>query len=342
MMRKILFLLIVSFVSTAVTAALIIQTDWFWKAAFPKCFNRAVSGVVIKELNYDQKTIQIAGEWSFKNIKVVVQADRIYKIDAAEMVLKDVWRAIYSQGQKVVLKVFGFSVQADDMKVRQCLVDVNLDIQHLELKDIGGHVSCGEIFWAENLFSAVKGDIKGGSSWLALENIAMNYRQGKISGRMTFGLNDVFPYVLDFDFQDVFLDQDVFDGNVLGRVSGTFQANGFSKRLNGFEMVIDAPQGSKIKADLLQSIVPYLPAKSSVKKDLEAVIKIGGYVYFEISHAVIRKMNDNAAFADVSLRTKKLNLILNPTIDINIEGGLQSIFNVLEFFSNPQGHQEAL
>lgn len=332
-----LLFFLISLILILVVLGMTIQTDWFWKTAFPKCFNHFISGGMLQELNYERKTISVDGNIFFKNLIITIQKDRVYQAKAAEVTLKDLWRAIHPQGQKVFLKISDFSLQAKDLDARQCLADLNLDFQHLKLKDIGGHVSCAELSLAKNLFLNLTGEIQGDSGWLALENARMNYRQGQIFGRMTVGLNDAAPYVLDFTFENALLDQSVFDGSVLGAVSGTFQANGFAKALNGFEMVIDAPQGAKVRADLLQSIVPYLPAKSSVKKDLEGIIKIGGYVYFEISHAVIRKVNDNTAFADVSLKTKKLNLVLNPTIDINIEGGLQSVINVLEFFSNSDG-----
>ena len=247
---------------------------------------------------------------------------------------------ILIQGSEaLVLNLFGMSLQSEPMEAHDCRIHVAMDFSRLQLEKLRGDASCRQLQLAGNSFSDFTAEFNGTPEWLKMENISMHYLNGPIEGEAMLGFSQGLSYVFDLNFHDVALDQNMFDGNVIGVVSGTLQANGFADRLDNFKIVMNAPSGAKIKSGLLESLVPYLPAKSDVRKRLENAIATSGYVYYDTGHAVFTKSEANMLSADVHLTAKELNVILNPVIDINIEGGLQSVFKLLEFFSNPKGQE---
>ena len=338
-MRKILFFLMgfIFFIVILVgIVGAVIQTDWFWKVALPKMIHHVSDKCVVEKLNYTSKNIDWSGKILFKNLSVKFQYDQKYEFESSEFSIRNLTKIFDIHGGKISLKVLGFSLKTNDVMADRCSINILVNGVHLTLYDFTGDANCGTISVGQNTANDFSSKIQGRNDWLALEDIIFHFQQGTARGRMTMGLNDAMSYVLDLTFKDFLLDQNVFDGNVLGRVNGSLQASGFAKKLSGFEIILDAPQGAKIRAELLSNIMPNLPSRTTIKKDLERLISSGSYLYCETSHAVIKRVDDNKISAEIHLKAQKLNLIVNPTVDINIEGGLQSIFKMVEFFSNSQ------
>lgn len=318
----------------------IVRTDWFWKTASPVVFNHFGPGWTITEMDYGRKDILWPGAIRFHHLSMTLKLDQAYLMKADELSFNNFWMLVRGT-EAPVLKMIGASLQSEPMEVQDCRMNVATDFFHLRLEQWKGDASCRQLRLAGNSFSDFSAQLNGTPEWLKMENMSMHYLNGTVEGEATFGFSQALSYVFDLRFHDLALDDNMLDGNVIGVVNGTFQANGFADRLNNFEIVMDAPSGAKIKSGLLQNLIPYLPAKSDVRQRLEKAIATSGYVYYDTGHAVFRKSGVNTASADIHLTARELNVILNPVIDVNIEGGLQSVFKMFEFFSNPKGQEES-
>ena len=342
-MRKIFDFFMILFFSAALmigASAAAVRTDWFWKTASPVVFNHFGPGWTITEMDYGRKDILWPGVIRFHHLSMTLKLDQAYFIKADELSFNNFWMLVRGTEAPVV-KALGVSLQSEPIKAQDCRINAAMDFSHLQLETLKGDAACRQLQLAGNSFSNFAAQLDGTAEWLKMKNISTRYLNGPVEGEVAFGFSQALSYVFDLRFHDLALDENMFDGSVIGVVNGTFQANGFADRLNNFEIVMDAPSGAKIKSGLLQSLVPYLPAKSDVRKRLEKAIAASGYVYYDTGHAVFRKSGVNTASADIHLTARELNVILNPVIDVNIEGGLQSVFEMLEFFLNPKGQEES-
>ena len=121
--------------------------------------------------------------------------------------------------------------------------------------------------------------------------------------------------------------------NMRGRINGSAEveiqrADNAINALNGH---FDAPQGAQIPAALLQPILSYIPA-STQRDILEELIAAGLDVLFDHADVRLKSVRSDSLNLLIKMDSKKLNLDLAVTIDLNVEGGLRSLIERLPQF----------
>ena len=109
-----------------------------------------------------------------------------------------------------------------------------------------------------------------------------------------------------------------------GRINGVVHATGGSHGFPSVYSFISAPYGGQIKAALLKPLIDHIPVASQ-RAQLQALIAVGGEVPLDTARIQIKNASDEALAADIVLVSRSLNLNINLTVDINIDGGLQSL-----------------
>ena len=90
----------------------------------------------------------------------------------------------------------------------------------------------------------------------------------------------------------------------------------------------DAPQGAQIPAAFLQPVVSYIPA-STQRDILEKLIAAGTDVFFDHANVRVKSARSDSLNLLIKMDSKKLNLDLAVTVDLNVEGGLKSLLDRL-------------
>ena len=176
--------------------------------------------------------------------------------------------------------------------------------------------------------SSFEAYFSGNENLLIADPWRAQWADGNLSGRLTVTPRN---YTIQTDIAQVELSE--IAPNMRGRINGSVEveiqrADNAIHALNGH---FDAPQGAQIPAAFLQPILSYIPA-SAQRDILEDLIIAGTDVFFDHADVRLKSAQSDALNLLIKMDSKKLNLDLTVTVDLNVEGGLKGLIERLPQF----------
>lgn len=113
---------------------------------------------------------------------------------------------------------------------------------------------------------------------------------------------------------------------VEGQFEGEMRLKGDKEGLKTFFVNGRVPKNAKVPAGLFSFVAQLLP--NSTQKDmLNSLGKSGGKVPMEVLSVNLQSLNEQELRAIIKMSSRQLNLDLNPTIDVRLDGKLESLFS---------------
>lgn len=173
--------------------------------------------------------------------------------------------------------------------------------------------------------SSLEAYFSGNENLLIADPWRAQWAGGNLSGRLTVTPQN---YTIQADIAQVELSE--VASNMRGRINGSAEveiqrAGNVIHAVNGH---FDAPQGAQIPAAFLQPILSFIPA-SAQRDILEDLIIAGTDVFFDHADVRLKSAQSDSLNLLIKMDSKKLNLDLTVTIDLNVEGGLKGLIERL-------------
>ncbi len=173
--------------------------------------------------------------------------------------------------------------------------------------------------------NSLKAYFSGNANLLIADPWFAQWAQGNLKGRLTLAPQD---YTIHLDITQIELGE-VASG-MRGRINGDIDAEikSADNEILTLSGSFDAPQGAQIPAAFLQPILSYIPA-STQRDILEQLIAAGMDVLFDHANVRMKSVRSDSLNLLIKMDSKKLNLDLVVTVDLNVEGGLKSLLERL-------------
>jgi len=173
--------------------------------------------------------------------------------------------------------------------------------------------------------SSLEAYFSGNDSLLIADPCRARWARGNLKGRLTVTPRD---YTIHADIAQVELGE-VAPG-MRGRIDGNadIEIQSVDNAVTAMNGRFDAPQGAQIPAAFLQPVVSYIPA-STQRDILEKLIAAGTDVFFDHANVRVKSARSDSLNLLIKMDSKKLNLDLAVTVDLNVEGGLKSLLDRL-------------
>ncbi len=172
---------------------------------------------------------------------------------------------------------------------------------------------------------------------LRLNDLKAQAYGGAVTGEILLDYVPRIAYSIALDLERIDLlklqtvNPEVFS-QVEGLVSGNVQVGGNEKSVTRLQSSLQMPQGGKIQAKWLGPVATYIPLGPQ-KSQLEGLIKVDGQVPVEKASVTLQNLTAEKATALMVINSRQLNLNINLTLDVNVEGGLQELLAQTKLFS---------
>ena len=301
----------------------------FFEKNIPQWLNPRMPGVVIKELHIGRQSFSFPCQLHFKNIQVhILQGSQKIIGEIRAMDLRGT--KMFSGQRQIFLRGEGLKITSDLVKVQAGQLTADVLWKGATVENIRGDFKSAEVSLQNYLLTDLSTKISGDQSRIFFNDFKANFYGGQMKGQIFLDYPKDIPYSITMELANVDLRQlrkvnPDFFSKVQGRLHGLISVRGGQRGLSALEASFDAPKGGEVKASLLQYLLEYIP-QSVQRKDLEKLIKTDGNIPLEKADVIIKSLSDEKASANIQMESRKFNLDVDVTVDVNIEGGLNKLF----------------
>ena len=336
MLKKVLILVFV-LLCLAVTGVYVITRPWFVAKAVKSAVNARVKDFQLRDLSFGKIDVNSNGLVTIKDarfaLRLLPQAERLPAGGNQEwrgqipVVYLDNLRS-FVKSKKIIVSVERLDAAIDEVRIKGVSSKIILTFTGSQWHITKGSVNGDSLSAGGITLSPFEAYFSGNENLLIADSWRAKWAEGNLSGRLTVTPQN---YTIQADIAQVELSE--IAPNMRGRINGSAEveiqrADNAINALNGH---FDAPQGAQIPAALLQPILSYIPA-STQRDILEELIAAGLDVLFDHADVRLKSVRSDSLNLLIKMDSKKLNLDLAVTIDLNVEGGLRSLIERLPQF----------
>jgi len=294
--------------------------------------NKFLKDVAVRDLVIAHQVCNLPRQFTFKDVSLTLeQGQEAYAMSFKTIRISEIPN-IFS-GKKAVLEVKGGAVKSSSFQAEG--IDVALVSETIE--KWAGQASVKNA--QSNGFKAydINADVAITSEQAVILDINGDSYKGKVTGRAHVYFVPTVHYTADVALQG--LDTAEMEGvnsslfsQVRGRIYGTIEVLGPAGGLDNIKMDIRINEDGEIQAKLLEPLLAYIP-KSTQKENLEMVIKNNGRIRVDNAQMKLSNQDPETVSMDIRIQSDYLNLDVNVTVDVIIEGGMQGLLKNFNQFS---------
>jgi len=289
--------------------------------------NKFLEGMTVRDLVIKNQVCDLPRKFTFEDVSLKLeQGEETYAMSFRAVQISEVMSLICS-GKGAVLQLKDGSVKASTFR----LDGLDVKIVSKSMQKWGGGVSVKEA--ESNGFQVRDIDAKTviTSKDAAISGINGDSYKGKVMGNAHVYFMPSVRYVADVKFEglDTAEMEDVnlsLFSQVRGRIYGAIEVQGHAGGLENIHMNVGLNEDGEIQAKALEPLLAYIP-KSIQKENIKAAIKDNRRIPVNKAQVKLADQGSETISADIQLKSDDLNLDVNVTVDIIIEGGLKSLLN---------------
>lgn len=225
----------------------------------------------------------------------------------------------------------GLDIEAASFRINDLHLSLEMIFARKALDHLNGHGNITLLEFSPYSFERIVFNVSDYGNRLLLTNLLAYLYEGFITGQISLDYGSQISYIIKTEFDKISLQKlkevhPQFFSKIQGRCRGIFEMAGHGDNITSLQLLLEIPKDGKLKASVLQPLLDYLP-ESSQKKDLELLIKSDGEVLIEKTILDLKSISDEKLTATIDLTSEKFNLDIHTTIDLNIEGGLRTLYH---------------
>ena len=329
MLRKVFIISAVIASLCAVLAVAVFTQRSFWEWFIPWQVNARQQAGRMKDFG-----IQGQSRWSLDRIEFEefkftwVNSQGRYDIAGKRLEAGDLLNAL-RKGKAVAVQLTGLGLRSPELVVEDADVGLAWDVSALSDPDLTGRVQIAELKQGDYRLTDISARVTGDLPQVKLTDLQADFLGAQLQGEISLETKEQISYSMHIKIRELDLremqqfNREIFS-KVKGRVIGEIAMSGNDSEVRSLSADFSADQGGQIKASLLSYLMPYIPANSSQRKDLEKLIKADGDVPLNQAEFEIRNISDDALSGRVRLLSERFNLDVDVAVDVNIDGGFKS------------------
>ena len=329
MFKKVLIFVFV-LLCLAVAGIYVVTRPWFVAQAIKSAVNARVKDLQLRDLTFEKIGVNSNGLVTIKDVRFTL---RLFPREDQQweghipVVYLDNLRS-FVRSKKIFVSVERADAAADAVRLKGVSSRMTLTFTGGKWHIAKGSVNGGSLSAGPITLSPLEAHFSGNENLLIADPWRARWADGNLSGRLT-----VVPeaYTMHADVAQVELSE--VAPNMRGRMNGSveMEIQRSDNALTALSGHFDAPQGAQIPAAFLQPILSYIPA-SAQRDILEDLIAAGMDVFFDHADVRLKSAQSDSLNLLVKMDSKKLNLDLTVTVDLNVEGGLKGLIERLPQF----------
>ena len=235
-----------------------------------------------------------------------------------------------TSGKGMTISVSHAVVQGHDVQLRELSLKTTVTSSKNRCLISDGDIRIEAVLFNDMSLGTVDAQFHGDQDELIADSWHATWAGGKLSGRLTASQKAYTMHadVVQVDLSEIVRMNHALPADIHGRLDGALNVKGTPRDITAIDGNFDALKGADIPAAFLKMLLPYLPP-SAQKKDLERLIANNTNVFFDHADIHVASLDLESLNLRIRLASQKLNLNMDITVDLNVEGGFNSLLNRL-------------
>jgi len=308
-------------------AIALLQTPRPLEYILAKVLQRQIPDAAINSLHVssyrikDQKVFldQLSIDFSLKGVDYMLHSD---------LVTVGSWRAILGNFSNE-FTVKGVHLVSKDIKFSNGSAKIFFEPVSKEQWTAHGHARFPVGSYTKQGITELEFDFLAKPKQFTFKDIQANALKGKINGEFVLEYKPELAYSMDIilagiDTTALPVQADISQ-QLKGIINGSLKILGTASSIDFLDAKVNAPKGAFVNPYLLKLLTDYIP-QSIQKKQMEAIIKSGRQVFMDRFIVNIKNDKNKSLNTAFDLKSVEFNLDVNLKVDINVDGGINSLF----------------
>lgn len=238
------------------------------------------------------------------------------------------------RSKKTTVDLSGAQVESDSAQVRGISAKATVTMASGQWEILDGDLQAASASAQGIVLSDLKAKISGNENMLSAYPWSAQWAGGSLNGRLTVspGNYTIEMQVAQVDLSRIAQSLKDIHGLLDGAVEITLQKG--TNAIDGLNGNITAVKGAELQAVFLKPILNYIP-RSTQREFLQGLIAQNANVFFDQVDVDLESVERDSLTLFIKLLSKKLNLDLAVTVDLNVEGGLNALVERLPKVLSP-------
>ena len=322
-----------------------LNSKWFLQKILISLLNSSTSGAKISRIDVGRQrfTFFPVPALHLEDVTfLILSKGEGYSFDIKDMYFTVERAAVFTDRQNTIKMII------TNLKMESALAVVTngnavltLDLTNITANNGNGYIKMDMAEYGGCQLTNIASNVRVDREKMIWDRFQAGFYEGRIKGKVSLDYGQYLPYRINVKFKNVNVTQlEGINSKVFSQlhafVDGSLDIQGDTRRIHALKCSLDAPDGGRLKASVMNQLLDYLPSISNQRKELEKLIKTGGYFRLDEAYLEVENTGEDKLSNTINLVSDELNLNANLSVDINIEGGLQNIFQYFKKISKPR------
>ncbi|MDP8266403.1 MAG: hypothetical protein P9M07_05595 [Candidatus Aceula meridiana] len=295
--------------------------------------NKFLADVTMNDLVIKNQACNLPRQFTLEDVSLTLkQGKDTYMMSFGEIKISEVMN-IFSSGKGTILQIKEGAVRSSAFR----LEGLNIELVSESMQKWSGPASAKKVESNGFQVKGINAKVVVTDKDAVISGISGDSYKGKITGNAHVYFVPTPHYEADIAFEglDTAEMEDInlsFFSQVRGRIYGVIEVIGPAGGIENIDLDMRLGEDGEIQAKMLEPLLPYIP-KSTQRENIKAVIKNNGRIRVNNAQMNLADQDSKTISADIRIQSEYLNLDINVTVDVIIEGGIQSLLKNLNQFS---------
>lgn len=330
MVRKIIIFLVVVILLLAGPISYVLYSKSFLFYTVKKLIETNDPEAHIRIFDYQSRQFKFPGQLILNGVKLYLERKgQTEELRWNHLTVVHI-SGLFDNPRKIRVLFDDFDADIPPSKINGLNLNLNIELVNNKVSKMTGQLDASSAGFDNYKVVKVTSFIDGDEKQIRFNNLTAEGYRGKVQGQILLEYAPRLAYsiqceLLGIDLGSMQSANPALFSQVDGKFNGQAKIKGDLKIVSGLEAEFDIPQGGTIKAAWLKFVIDYIPP-SAQKRDLDLLIKNDGNVPVEKATLQLRNLSPEKLTSVIKINSAKLNLDINLTVDINVEGGLNELF----------------
>lgn len=327
------FLLVIVIVVAGVVGGGVwaLNSPWVGMKVMSRLIEQPSSGMRVESISIRRQTYSWPGQFRMEGVSLAIERKgKAIRLDSPEVLL-DGTATLLSDTKNLTITVTDGDIAYDDITVKGAQARLALHLGSPRWT-IEGPVEAASVTWEKWNMADFSSAMTCDSRSIDFANLRADLYGGSVSGtvNVVFGKTAYSADIAAYGIEMAQLAEvsGTLAREIKGSAGGHIRVAGRGNLLDSMETDWTMAKGAEIDAALLSALLQYIPKQSRERKHLDTLIKNGGLLPVEVLKLNLRSNNPRHLGGEITLKSRKVNLELNVTTDINTDGRLSSLLDI--------------
>lgn len=311
----------------AVWAYNTLSSPQWWGKFLVTSLNKSKGDVRVREILIDSVTLNVGkGSIHFKGVKTKFKVKQAsYFLSTGDLIVDGLY-GLLAPGSNIPIQAKHNALVSDQLNVSDIDIQGVVVLAHRQIERYEGEIMAKTLEFNKIVVSDVKSKVSGDLTKLKFSELTLALYQGQLKSEILIGFGEVSSLSINANYEGIDVAQlaslnPTLFSQMKGLVDGQVQVTAQDGKIKAFRGRGIAPHGGMVKAALIKFLLQYMPQKEQIE------MLIAGNDDIPLNQAKIETVsfNDEKFASQIKLFSSQLNMDINLTLDINLEGGLWAL-----------------